>query len=103
MTDQEPPRNPLRALWKWMHTASPPPKPDATVEVAWLPLWQTQLVLHELWERDIPAVMSEDHTSQLNFASREAMGRIFVIQARADKARSVIAEVIGDDPITLHG
>ena len=55
-----------------------PPDADRSIEAAWLPLWQAQLVLHELWEREIPAVQSEDFTSHLRFGSREPMARIFV-------------------------
>ena len=54
------------------------------VEVAWLPLWQCQLALHDLWENEIPATMAEDHTSMLRFAAREPMGRIFVMEVRAE-------------------
>jgi hypothetical protein len=93
--------NPWGRFWKWLHTPTPPPKADATVEVAWLPLWQAQLVLHELWERSIPAVISEDHTSHLRLGAREPMARIFVIGARVALARSVIEEVIGHEPPTL--
>jgi hypothetical protein len=95
--------NPFRRLWKWLHSPSPPPRPDATVEVAWLPLWQAQLVLHELWERSIPSVMSEDHTSHLRFGAREPMARVFVIAARAERAAAVIEEVIGGPPIGQSG
>jgi hypothetical protein len=95
--------NPFRRLWTWLHSPSPPPKPDATVEVAWLPLWQAQLVLHELWERSIPSVMSEDHTSHLRFGAREPMARVFVIAARAELAARVIEEVTGQPPIGQSG
>jgi hypothetical protein len=93
--------NPFRRLWVWLHSPSPPPKPDATVEVAWLPLWQAQLVLHELWQREIPSVMSEDHSSHLRFGAREPMARIFVIAARAKLATEVIEDVIGEPPIGM--
>lgn len=95
--------NPFRRLWTWLHSPSPPPKPDATVEVAWLPLWQAQLVLHELWERSIPSVMSEDHTSHLRFGAREPMARVFVIAARAEIAARVIEDVTGHPPIGQSG
>ena len=57
---------------------------DHVVEVAWLPLWQCQLALHDLWENEIPATMAEDHTSMMRFAAREPMGRIFVMEVRAE-------------------
>jgi len=75
-----------------------PPRPDHVVEVAWLPLWQCQLALHDLWENDIPATMSEDHTSRMRFAAREPMGRIFVMEVRAATARAAITACLGFDP-----
>jgi hypothetical protein len=80
-----------------------PPDADKSIEAAWLPLWQAQLVLHELWERDIPAVQSEDFTSHLRFGSREPMARIFVMEPRLADALDVITLVIGEEPATLHG
>ena len=80
-----------------------PPDADKSIEAAWLPLWQAQLVLHELWERDIPAVQSEDFTSHLRFGSREPMARIFVMEPRLADALDVITSVIGEEPATLHG
>jgi len=74
------------------------PKEDRVVEVAWLPLWQCQLALHDLWENEIPATMAEDHTSMIRFAAREPMGRIFVMERRAQIARAAIARRIGVDP-----
>ncbi|MEA3184661.1 MAG: hypothetical protein QOC57_800 [Ilumatobacteraceae bacterium] len=71
---------------------------DRVVEVAWLPLWQCQLALHDLWENEIPASMAEDHTSMMRFAAREPMARIFVMEVRAEVARAQIAECIGIDP-----
>ena len=71
---------------------------DAADHAAWLPLWQAQLVLHELWEQDIPAVMSEDFTSHLRFAAREPMARIFVTETRLDAASKVIEKVTGYPP-----
>ena len=76
------------------------PRPDRVVEVAWLPLWRCHLSLHDLWENEIPASMSEDHTSMLRFAAREPMGRIFVMETRAAAARAAIAACLGIDPPT---
>jgi hypothetical protein len=42
--------------------------------------------------------MAEDHTSMLRFAAREPMGRIFVMEMRADVARAAIAACLGIDP-----
>ena len=75
-----------------------PIDPERTVEAAWLPLWQAQLVLHELWEHEIPAVMSEDFTSHFRFGAREPMARIFVMEPRLALAEAVIEEVIGHPP-----
>ncbi len=87
-------------LWSWMVGSRPPrpPDPGRTVEAAWLPMWQAQLILHELWEREIPAVMSEDFTSHLRFGAREPMARIFVTEPRLAAARAVIEEVTGFPP-----
>ena len=87
-------------LFHWIFGKHPPrpPDPNRTVEAAWLPLWQAQLVLHELWEDDIPAVMSEDFTSHLRFGARGPMARIFVIETRLADAVKVIEEVTGFPP-----
>ena len=60
-------------------------------------------MLHELWEREIPAVQSEDFTSHLRFGAREPMARIFVMEPRLADALDVIESVIGEEPATLHG
>ena len=88
------------SVWSWLlgERTPRPARPDRVVEVAWLPLWQCQLALHDLWENEIPATMSEDHTSMMRFAAREPMGRIFVMEVRAELARAAIAECIGIDP-----
>lgn len=89
--------------WAFGRHEPRPPDADKSIEAAWLPLWQAQLVLHELWERDIPAVQSEDFTSHLRFGSREPMARIFVMEPRLADALDVITSVIGEEPATLHG
>lgn len=89
--------------WAFGRHEPRPPDADKSIEAAWLPLWQAQLVLHELWERDIPAVQSEDFTSHLRFGSREPMARIFVMEPRLADALDVITDVIGEEPATLHG
>ena len=89
--------------WAFGRHEPRPPDADKSIEAAWLPLWQAQLVLHELWERDIPAVQSEDFTSHLRFGSREPMARIFVMEPRLVDALDVITSVIGEEPATLHG
>jgi len=84
--------------WLFKEVAPRPPRPDHIVEVAWLPLWQCQLALHDLWENEIPATMSEDHTSMLRFAAREPMARIFVTEPRLKAATEVIERVTGYPP-----
>jgi len=84
--------------WLFKEVPPRPPRPDHIIEVAWLPLWQCQLALHDLWENEIPATMSEDHTSMLRFAAREPMGRIFVMEVRADAARAAIEACLGFEP-----
>lgn len=90
----------MKGVLHWIFGKHPPraPDPDRAAEAAWLPLWQAQLVLHELWEREIPAVMSEDFTSHLRFGAREPMARIFVIETRLHEAERVIEEVTGYPP-----
>jgi hypothetical protein len=61
-------------------------------------LWQAQLVLHELWERDVPAVIAEDFTSHLRFGAREPMARIYVMEPRLADAVAVIEEITGYPP-----
>ena len=79
-------------LFHWIFGKHPPrpPDPERTCEAAWLPMWQAQMVLHELLERDIPAVVSEDFTSHLRFCAREPMARIFVMEPRLVEAEQVI-------------
>lgn len=87
-------------VWNWIFGKHPPrpPDPNRTCEAAWLPLWLAQLVLHELWEHEIPAVMSEDFTSHLRFGAREPMARIFVTETRLVEASKVIEDVTGYPP-----
>jgi hypothetical protein len=92
----------IRRLWRWMTDPTEPEiKQDRTVEVAWLPLWQAHLVLHELWERDVPCVMVEDSTSHLRLAARGPMARIFVMEPRRARAAEIIELVTGVEPSTL--
>jgi len=87
----------LRRAVRWVFEARPPaePDPDRVVELAWLPLWQAQLVLHHLWECGVPTTMSEDHTSQLRFGAREPMAHLYVMQARRAAALAAMAELDG--------
>ncbi len=78
------------------------PDPDRTVELAWLPLWQALLVSSELWERDVPCAVVEDHTSQLLVQAREPMARLFVMEPRFAAATAIVTEVLGHEPKRLH-
>ena len=92
-------------FWNWAfgrHTVREP-HAERTVEAAWLPLWQAQLVLHELWEEEIPAVLSEMDGIGLAAQQVGRLARIFVMEPRLAAAISVITSVIGEEPATLHG
>lgn len=68
---------------------------DRVVELAWMPLWQAQLVLHHLWEAGVPTTLSEDHTAMLRFGAREPMAHLYVMERRLVEARGALAEVTG--------
>jgi hypothetical protein len=91
-------------LFNWIFGKHPPrpPDPERSVEAAWLPMWQAQLVLHELTERDIPAVVSEDHASHMIGMSREPMARIFVMEPLLSVAKAAIEEITGHPPARHH-
>lgn len=78
-----------------------PPDPERTVEAAWMPIWQAHLVLHELWEREIPAVISEDHSSHWRGGAREPMARIFVMEPLLARSEGIIEELTGYPPAHL--
>jgi hypothetical protein len=88
----------------WIFGKHPPRPidPDRSVEAAWVPLWQAQLILHELTEREIRAVVSEDFSSHLAFGVREPMARIFVMEPLLAAAEAVIEEVTGEPPRHHH-
>ena len=58
-----------------------------------MPLWRAQLVLHHLWECEIPATMSEDHTAMLRFGSLEPMAHLYVMEERLEAAQAAMAEL----------
>lgn len=92
-------------LFNWIFGKHPPRPidPERTVEAAWLPMWQAHLVLPELLERDIPAVLSEDHTSHMIMTAREPMARIFVMEPVLADAEAVIEEITGFPPAHQNG
>lgn len=87
-------------VWNWIFGKHPPRPidPERTAEAAWLPLWQAHMILHELWESGIPAVISEDSTSLLGFTAREPMARIFVMEPRLAEAERLIEDITGFPP-----
>jgi hypothetical protein len=82
--------------WIFGRQQARPPREGHVVELAWLPLWQAQLVLHHLWEADVPVTLSEDYTSQLRFSAREPMAHLYVMEPRLAAARAAMAEVMDD-------
>lgn len=94
----------MNRVVRWLTGEGTPrsPRPDAMAEVAWLPLWQCQLVLDALWEQNVPAALAEDHTSHLRFASLVPMGRIFVLRFRLEEATAIVTDLIGGPPVTQH-
>jgi hypothetical protein len=90
----------LNGFWHWVFDKHPPqpPRPDHVVELAWLPLWKAQLLLHHLWECGIPTTMSEDHTSQLRFGAREPMAHLYVMEVRQAAALAALAELESRSP-----
>ena len=90
----------FRSAWHWVFGKHPPkpPNPDRTVEAAWLPLWQSQMVTDELIAEGIPAVMTEDFGLHLTMYTREPMARIFVTEDRKAEAQAIIEEILGHPP-----
>ncbi len=90
----------LRGAWNWVFGKHPPrpPDPNRTVEAAWLPMWQAQMVTDELVAQGVPAVWNEDYSIHLSMHSREPMARIFVTEDRQAEAGEIIEEIIGVAP-----
>jgi hypothetical protein len=76
----------------------PPPNPDRTVEAAWVPTWQGQILTDELVAAGIPAVVVEDFNINLTMYAREPMSRIFVTEDRLADAEAVVEEILGHPP-----
>ena len=87
-------------IFHWIFGKHPPrpPDPERSCEVAWLPLWQSQMVLHALLEHDIPAVVSEDFSSHYRGGSFQPMAWIFVMEPRRAEAEQLIEEITGYPP-----
>jgi hypothetical protein len=87
--------------WVFAKQEPRPPREDHVVELAWLPLWKAQLLLHHLWECGIPTTMSEDFTAQLRFGAPEPMAHLYVMEVRLAAARAALAELEARSPDPL--
>lgn len=74
------------------------PSGERTVEAAWVPMWQSQMLAAELIAAGIPAQVAEDYGINLLVHSREPMARIFVTDDRLAEAETLIEEIIGHPP-----
>src|SRR5215203_6207067 len=94
----------FRSAWHWVFGKHPPrpPDPDRTVEAAWVPFWQAQILVDELITTGIPAVMTEDFGVTLSMHSRERMAGIFVTEDRQAEAESIITDITGFPPAHRH-
>jgi hypothetical protein len=90
----------FRSAWHWVFGkhAPRPPDPERTVEAAWVPFWQAQMIVDELVAEGIPAVMTEDFGVTVTVYSRETMARIFVTEDRKAEAEALIEEITGIPP-----
>ena len=77
-----------------------PPNPDRTVEAAWVPHWQAQMIVDALVAEGVPAVASEDFAIHLLTDHRGPMARIFVTEDRKAEAQAIIEEILGHPPAT---
>jgi hypothetical protein len=91
---------PGRSLWNWAFGKHEPrpPDPGRTVEAAWVPTWQAQMLTDELVAEGIPAVVTDDFGMYITTYSREPMSRIFVTEDRLAEAEALIEEITGDPP-----
>lgn len=90
----------LRVAWTWLTgpRAPRPPDPDRTVEAAWVPLWQSQMICDELNAEGVPAVVTEDYGLNPLMSTREPMARIFVTEDRREEAEAMITDILGHEP-----
>lgn len=93
-------RGVLGQFWEylWRTDAEDVADPDRSVEAAWLPSWQGQMVVDELIADGIPAVVTDDFNINMTMYSREPMGRIFVTEDRLAEATAVIEDILGHAP-----
>ena len=90
----------LGDAWNWVFGKHPPrpPDPDRVVEAAWVPMWQSRMIVDELNAQGIPAVVNEEFSVHLTMYSRQPMARIFVTEDRKADAESVIEDLTGLAP-----
>lgn len=98
--EQGPPEGIWRSFWKyfWRSADEETADPERTVEAAWLPMWQGQMMTDELIASGIPAVVTDDFSLNMTMYSREPMARIFVTEDRAVEAAEIIEEMLGHPP-----
>lgn len=92
-------------IWNWIFGKHPPrpPDPDRSIEAAWLPLWQSNLIEAELKAAEIHCVVVEDHSSHWTGRSAIPHARIFVMEPDLAAAEQVIEEITGYPPAHLDG
>jgi hypothetical protein len=87
----------VKSAWNWAFGKHPPraADPERTVEAAWIPAWQAQILTDELIAQGIPAVPTDDFEMYVTPFSREPMARIFVTEDRKAEAAQLFAEFTG--------
>lgn len=93
-------RDDYRSAVDWLlgRDAPKPPDPGRTVEAAWIPLWQSQMITDELNAQGVPAVVTDDYSINPMMTAREPMARIFVTEDRRAEAEEIITELLGHPP-----
>lgn len=93
-------RDELRAATDWLlgRDDPKPPNPDRTVEAAWVPLWQSQILTDELNAQGVPAVVTDDYSINPMMTTTEPMARIFVTEDRRAEAQEILADLLGHEP-----
>ena len=93
-------RDEYRAAVDWLlgRDEPRPPSPERTVEAAWIPLWQSQMITDELVAQGVPAVVTEDYAINPMMTTRQTMARIFVTEDRLAEATEIITDLLGHEP-----
>ena len=94
----------FRSAWHWVFGKHPPrpPDPERTVEAAWVPFWQAQMLVDELVAAGHPGGDDGGLRSDRHDVHRETMARIFVTEDRKAEAEALIAEITGIPPAHRH-